>query len=309
MTLTHQQLETIARRAFPGDPLRESRQAGEMRYELRLAGGDRLMLLAYHTRQEAGAAAAALRLLAGEFDLPLPVLRAADEAGETVGTPYMLVSGVEGEPLPQVRAQVADAQLYALGQRLGEVAQRFHRIAAPGFGPLSGGENSGDEHAFVLARLEQGLAAGSAAGLLNRATVETLRGWFTREFRAGGKTAALVHGALSPDMLLVRRSEDGWRLSGLLGWEHAQGWSPVWEHVALLEGTDPKRDFALRVGYGNAYDANTKRAYEQVREAVLRPYRVLYLLEQMQHALARGEASAATAQRNALVNLIQVLTG
>lgn len=306
MNLTYQQLTTISARAFPGDQLREGRGVGSNRYELHLAGGDRLFVLGYETQAEAQTAATALRLLRGEFDLPLPQLRAADEQGETVGLPYVLVSGIEGQPLAEMREHVPDGQLYAIGQQLGEAAQRIHRLSTPYFGTLVGSTGEADERAYAIVRLEQGLAACRQIGLLNNAAVEAMRDWFAATFRPSSKQAALVHGNLSPETVLVRRIGASWKLGGIVGWERALGWSPAWEHANLFEATDPMPDFSLRVGYGNGYDERTQRTYEQVREIVMVPYRALLLLEQIEVRHIAGDSRGAARAKQALLNLMQM---
>lgn len=309
MNLTPTQLTTIAARAFPDDTLRDIRQLGAGRYALELASRERVQLLTYDRPAAARNAAAALRMVAGEIDLPLPVLRAADETGATVGVPYTLVSGIDGEPLAQVRAQVADSQLNQIGQRLGEVIQRVHRLAVPQFGLLGEASGAASERAYVLARLDADLGACAAIGFVNNTLNDTLRGWFVQAFLPIAKHAALVHGALSDAAILTRPSDSGWVLSGIVGWEHAVGWSPTWEHTVFLENTDRMRDFGLRVGYGLAYDERTQRTYEQVRESAMMPYRVLALLEGMRATYAYGDLPAAERKRASLLSLTQILIG
>lgn len=306
MMLTHQQLAAITARAFPGDSLREASQAAPGCYALRLAGGDRLYALIYTTPEEAHTASAALRMVRAEFDLPLPQLRAADEAGETVGVPYTLVSGIEGQALAEVRDQIPDGQIYAIGQQLGEAAQRIHRLSAPHFGPLIENNGSADEGSYASARLEHGLAGCRQAGLLNNATVETIRNWFSTAFQPVGKGAALVHGNLGPQTILVKRVGANWKLGGITGWERAVGWVPAWEHTNLFEATGAMTDFSLRVGYGNAYDERTQRTYEQVRDIAMLPYRALLLLEYITDKYAAGDTAGATRARNALLGMVEL---
>ena len=97
----------------------------------------------------------------------------------------------------------------------------------------------------------------------------------------------------------MRQTEGGWWISGLLGWGQALGWSPAWDHVTLLDATDEPRYFSLRVGYGNGYDDNTTRTYEQVREHALAPYRILLMLQRMREAYARGDIARASSPAGA----------
>ena len=65
----------------------------------------------------------------------------------------------------------------------------------------------------------------------------------------------------------------------MLGWKHALGWAPGWDHACLLETASDSEYFGLRVGYGESYDEVTQRMAEQVREYALLPYRLILHLE------------------------------
>src|SRR5215212_4350926 len=155
MALTKQQLETILDRALPGEQLREWRALPDDRYALALAGGERLNVQVYASTEQAATAAAALDLLRGEVDLPIPQLRANDAAGDTIGVPYLLLSDLPGEPLEQALLQIGDEQLYKLGRRLGETICRVHRLICERYGQLSDEQiDAEDERSYVLAWLD-----------------------------------------------------------------------------------------------------------------------------------------------------------
>lgn len=310
MALTNQQLEAIVARAFPGERLREVRPAGE-RYDLALGSGQRLSLLLFATGEAAERAAAALRMLRAEIDLPIPQLHASDAEGATIGRPYALVSLVEGEPLEQALPQLSEDQRYTLGRRLGEVVCRVHRLACDRYGALAGAEPwaADDERGYVLARVADELGRCGALGLIDRQLAAEVQGWFEARFLPAGRQAALVCGGLNPQTILARRSGDRCWIGGLLGWEHALGWSPVWDHVTFFDTTEDPRFFSLRVGYGNAYDEHTQRAYEQVREHAMAPYRLLLVLQRMQEAHARSAFEECERRRGVLRGLLRVLAG
>lgn len=310
MPLNQSQLETIVAAAFPGERLKEARPADDHRYDLALPGGDRVSLQLYRAPGEARAAAAALRLLRNEIDLPIPALRAADEEGAAIGQPYLLTSELAGEPLSGALPRLGEGQLYDLGLHLGETMQRVHRLRTERFGELSGeGAASDDARGYILARLEAGLRRASEQGLLDRQTGERLRAWFAEDFQVSAREPALLHGGLSPEAILVRRVEGSWRVSALTGWGRALGWAPAWEHAALLESTDARPYFSLRVGYGNAYDQQTSRTYEQVREAALLPYRAIMALERMVRERAAGNLKGSDRHRSVLLTILKLLTG
>jgi aminoglycoside phosphotransferase (APT) family kinase protein len=306
MSLTRQQLEAIAARAFPGERVAETRALAEDRYALALPGGERLAVQVYGSTDEAATAAAALRLLRAEVDLPIPLLRASDPQGETIGTPYLLFSELSGEPLEQALPRIAEEPLYNIGRKVGEAICRVHRLICERYGALAGEDpdTSADERGYGMARLERELEQCGALGILDRHTAAELRDWFEHQFQPVGRQPALVCGGLAPATILVRQSESRWWVSGLLGWERALGWSPAWEHVTFLDTAHGPRYFALRVGYGNGYDEQTNRPYEQVREHALAPYRALLALQRMREAYVRGDSAERTRRRELLKGLM-----
>jgi aminoglycoside phosphotransferase (APT) family kinase protein len=306
MTLTQQQLEAIVNRAFPDERLAESRALANDRYALALAGGERLAVQVYGSAEEASTAAAALRLLRAEVDLPIPQLRASDPQSETIGQPYLLLTELSGEPLEQMLPRIAEEQLYALGRKLGEAVCRVHRLICERYGALADETDAAaDERGYGLARLERELEQCNELGILDRRITAEVRDWFDHEFQPIGRQAALVCGGLAPATILVRQAENRWWVSGLLGWEHALGWSPAWEHVTFFDAADGPRYFSLRVGYGNGYDDQTTRPYEQVREHALAPYRALLALQRMRAAYAQGDRAERTRRRELLKGLMR----
>jgi hypothetical protein len=126
------------------------------------------------------------------------------------------------------------------------------------------------------------------AGEIEAAGAENLRAWIAGNLTSTGQPACLVHGDLRPERVLVRRTNRGWAVAGLVGWGFAQAWRPGWDHVALLEHFAGPVYFSLRVGYGNAYEAAVERAADQLREFALLPYRLALYLEAGRADLALG---------------------
>jgi hypothetical protein len=305
MMLNNEQLATIVATALPGEQLREQRALPRQRIALSLTSSAQLHLQQFSNVTAANAAVAALRRLRGEIDLPLPLLRGSDTSGEVVGVPYLLMEPLIGEPLNQVLSQIGDEQLNNIGRRLGEVAYRIHRLACPAYGPLGSAETT-SERDYVLARLASQLSIALSVGLLDHQEASELQSWFDEEFQPIGTQAALVCGGLAIEQLLVRSSGEGWVLSGVLGWEHALGWAPAWDHVQFLDSARSAACFALRVGYGNAYDQQTPRTYEQVREGILRPYRMVLALERAIAAQQAGDLNERERNRRMLGALLQI---
>jgi hypothetical protein len=310
MTLHETELAEIIARALPGERFAGVRAAYGDRFRVQLAGGERIMLQLCATPAAAATAVAALRTLRGEVDLPIPQLRGSDADGAAVGRPYLIYSDMAGEPLAQVRDQIGDEQLYRIGRQLGSALYRVHRLACGRYGTLNGPDPlaADDERSYGIARLEEGAARAKALGVLRERDASKLRRWFDTAYHPAGRQAALICGGLAPEHLLVQQNEGRWRLSGLLAWEHAIGWSPAWEHVTLLGTLEGGRYFGLRVGYGNGYDEQNQRTYEQVREHAMRPYQMIAHLEALCRAAESGDREEADRRAAVLQALIRILS-
>ncbi|MEM8532094.1 MAG: aminoglycoside phosphotransferase family protein [Chloroflexota bacterium] len=310
MTLSHEQLNTIVARSFPGDWLEDAVEITKGRYAIDTAGGDQFQLYSYDTSDQATAAIAALRQLRSEIDLPIPQLQAADAEGKTVGYPYAILSPVSGEPLTQVVAQLNEEQLYAIGRKLGEITYRIHRLAWPHYGHLKtdNGHLPEDERTYVLSQLDHALTECEQLTIIPMDINQELRVWFESEFQPVGQQAALLHGNLAPTNLLIRQIDGRWSLSGIIGWENAIAWCPAWEHVAFLSAIEDSLFFSLRVGYGNGYDEQTQRTYEQVREPVMIPYRILWLIQRLRQVGQENNQEATTFYQNTLQHMWRAMT-
>jgi hypothetical protein len=187
-------------------------------------------------------------------------------------------------------------QRYAVGRELGELLARAHAYVARAYGALDPatppdverderregaplGEGDDEDVRYMRARLDAAVGAALASGDLNDDGAALLARWATENLASTGRPAALVHGDLRAERVLVRRRERGWTLAGLTGWGFAQGWRPAWDHVGMAEQLAGDVYFSLRVGYGNAYDATTERRYDQLRDFALAPFRLALFLE------------------------------
>ena len=310
MTLSHEQLNTIVARAFPGDWLEDAVEITKGRYAIDTASGDQFQLYRYDTSEEATAAIAALRQLHSEIDLPIPQLQAADAEGKTVGQPYAILTPVSGEPLTQVVAQLNEEQLYAIGRKLGETTYRIHRLAWPHYGHLKAdnGYLPEDERTYVLSQLGYNLTECERLAIIPMDISQELRVWFENEFQSVGQQAALLHGNLALTNLLIRQIDGRWVLSGIIGWENAMAWCPAWEHVTFLSTIEDSLFFSLRVGYGNGYDEQTHRTYEQVREPMMIPYRILWLIQRLRQAGQQHNQEATSFYQNTLQRMWRAMT-
>jgi aminoglycoside phosphotransferase (APT) family kinase protein len=306
MPLTREQLEMIIAKALPGEKLREYRELSRNRVALSLASGEKLDLHLFADRTAATTAVTAIRRMRGEVDLPLPLLRASDASGELTGQPCMLTDALAGEPLEQCLLRMNDEQLNAIGRRLGEIAYRIHRLACEYYGTLGTTEAITTERNYGLARLNLGIQQAQALSIVDDQLADDLRVWFDERFLPIGTQAALTCGGLALDTILVRPGRESWSISGMLGWERSLGWAPAWDHTILLDTARSAACFALRVGYGNAYDELTPRTYEQVREGILRPYRILFALDRAIAAHLANETNERERNRRILGALVRL---
>lgn len=293
MSISDAQLGRVVAHAMPGARLQAARPLGERTLLLALSGERRVVLrLAGPADAGAGdplaAELAALGALRAEIDLPLPELLAHDLAGEA-GTRYLLLSFLDGLPLPELVGDLGEEARYGLGRELGALAARVHGYTARAYGaldpavPLDVGrepdDEAGDEDLrYAHARLDAAIAAARTAGELDSAGASRLVAW-ADEIAATGQPPCLTHGDLRPERVLLRRRERGWTIGGLVGWGFAQAWRPAWDHVAVMEHFAGPACFGLRVGYGSYYDESTERRYDQLREFALLPYRLVLYLE------------------------------
>jgi aminoglycoside phosphotransferase (APT) family kinase protein len=141
---------------------------------------------------------------------------------------------------------------------------------------------------YTLERLARALDASIAEGSLASSDAERLLSWAQENMVSSGQPPCLVHGDLLPERVLVRKRDKQWLLSGIIGWGSALAWRPAWDHVVFQGAFAEQRYFSVRAGYGNAYDDLTNRAYDQVREFALLPYRLILMLEAGRADLALG---------------------
>lgn len=305
--LTDTELHNLITAAIPGARLNTARVLGDRTVLLEFADRRVLVLrLPAPPDPQSGdllaAEALALQALRMEIDLPLP------ELVEYAPERYVLLRHREGVPLPEIAADLNEGQRYDLGSELGACMARIHAYTAPQYGALSPAhplslrrtpvqaapaeaELAPPDDAdvrYARARLTQAIDVALEAGEIEAAGADALRAWLAGNLAGTGQPACLVHGDLRPERVLVRRTNRGWALAGVVGWGFAQAWRPGWDHVALLEHFAGPVYFSLRVGYGNAYEAAVERAADQLREFALLPYRLALYLEAGRADLALG---------------------
>ncbi len=289
-----------------GVRIREAVSLGDDRWMLELADSERGIVQRFASADALTTAETALHRLRGEIDLPIPQIRRLDVADAAPNERWALLTGISGDPLSRKLPQIADESLYSIGIQLGRAVYRIHRVAGGRYGALTGDDPcaADDERQYMLMRLERDLADAVALNAMSHGEAADVRRAL-QTFIPPGRQAALLNGGLAPKTLLVTQRDGRWTLSGILGWEHALSWCPAWEHVTFLDACEGQRCFSLRVGYGNGYDNETQRTYEQVRESALRPYRVLLALRRAVESARRNAHDDARKSVNVVLRFIR----
>jgi aminoglycoside phosphotransferase (APT) family kinase protein len=195
---------------------------------------------------------AVLQLL-GPLGVPVPVIEAADPAGDLAGAPCALFRQVGGGPLSGAAPEFG---------AVGPILRQVHEIILDGSGSIAGSSEGlhGEDHAWAdtvrhrIAGLEPIAEAGLvAAGLLDRAVaaVEDRRELFATPH--GGR---LLHGDFHPRHVYAL----GGRITAIIDWGDATCGDPVYDlgrllHSAVLE-EDLRHGFSVvnrvQESYGDA---------------------------------------------------------
>lgn len=197
-------------------------------YRLQLDGVLSPVVLRLYTRDQAACAREErlLRLVAGA--VPAPTVLYADSGATHFRLPWMLMTWMEGAPLPEALASLALEEEPALAAALGETAAAIGSFTfdAPGFfGPDLTIIEALDAPAGMTRGLLRHLLFEGRAG--ERLGVDlTRRLWSVVEGSVGELDAlagrvSLVHADYRDSNLLVARDGGAWRVTGVLDWEFA----------------------------------------------------------------------------------------
>jgi hygromycin-B 7''-O-kinase len=196
-------------------------------------------------RGDAEVEAECLDRLEGALAIATPRLVAR---GELEGWSYLVMTRLPGQPLSEVRAEIAPAEWPALCAAVGRLAIDLQ--AVPVAGPLAG---TRPWAAFVA---EQ--RAGCAARHRRLGLPEALLGDLERRL-AGIDLAAehpvLLHTELTDTNLMVVRERGRWRLAGVFDFEPAMVGHPHYDLPAItifVARGRPDRCRAALAGYGIA---------------------------------------------------------
>jgi hygromycin-B 7''-O-kinase len=219
----------------------------------------------------------ALQFLRG---LPTPELVAQ---GDTEGWPYLVMTVVPGTPAEEIWPDLGNTDRIDIARQLGGLMRRLHRQE-----PVK--ELATDWEAFLGERIS-GAEDFHAAG-------EPWRGWIREKltgFCEPPFSPVLLHADITADHVLLSRTAEGWRITGLIDFGDAMMGHPFYEFIAPLAFYcfgHPPASRALLEGYG--LDLTPKTA------ARLTTYCLLHKFGRIGVFLARHPAADGAAFHRAL---------
>lgn len=178
------------------------------------------------------AEAEALQLVAALTDIPVARVIRLDPSCTVIGSPYLLVSRIEGRPLVDAAGSLTAPQVQEVERQLGAVLAQLHGITGPAFGYLAPGtpRHRSWPEAF-LGMLDGVLADGEALDLPLP--------WPYARIRAAARAAAgslaavtvprLVHWDLWPGNVFVHPDRRP-VLAGVIDFERSLWGDPLLEH-------------------------------------------------------------------------------
>jgi hypothetical protein len=253
--------------------------------------GRQLAVWVYRQQTSARTCVAALNRLNG--DSAVPALWGADVAGQLCGTAFVLADAPRGQLLAHVDALMSHDQRYAVGQQLGQIVARWQLQTYAGFGTLN---DATHPMATVLQqRIDTAISTLREARTASADTLTALIPTLVALYHTTSTQAVLVCGDIAPETVWVERHGARWQVTHVTSWSSAHAGLARAEHVRLQHHFDGEQWFALRVGYGEAYDEQTPNAGMQMREHALHGERVVYTLQLAAAAARRSDSDTAHA--------------
>lgn len=202
---------------------------------------------------------AALVRVHGRLGVPTPGLVAA---GEMDRWGYVVMERMGGRSLADAWDEVDAGSRVALMREVGAAAARLHAVPVRGDAALAM-----DWPAFT-ARQVEGCAARHREKGLAQGWVAQIPAWIDRVLPTldDGCTPVLLHTELMREHVLVDRSGDGWRVTGIIDFEPAMTGHPDYEMASVgvfVAAGDPVLLGAFLRGYGR--DAATVTAGDRRR--------------------------------------------
>ncbi|MFZ3492104.1 phosphotransferase family protein [Streptomyces sp. 5.8] len=163
--------------------------------------------------------------------VPVPEVIYADDGGDLLGEPFILMRFASGVPLTSVFAGASEEDGPPLAEALAEVLVAIHsvRFGRPGFfsdGSLLPDATPPEHHDDLAAFVEAAVVRGNAAAVLSKAEQQALMELAASSaplvVAATADADQLVHSDFNPKNVLMRPGDHGtWRVAAVLDWEYA----------------------------------------------------------------------------------------
>ncbi|HEX9037601.1 MAG TPA: aminoglycoside phosphotransferase family protein [Ktedonobacterales bacterium] len=245
VALTPGELQDLLRVVAPGRALLSAAPLTtglvNTNYRLALDGPPSPVVLRIYARDTEACAREPRLLRLVEERVPAPVALYADTEAAHFRLPWMLMTWVEGEPLPQALASLPGDEAPSLAVALGAAAAAIGSFSFPQsgfFGPdLSVAEPLDAPREMTYQQLRALLFERRAGERLGPALTERL--WSAVEARIGVLDAlagrvSLTHSDFRDSNLLVARGEGKWRVTAALDWEFAFAGPSLFDIGSLL---------------------------------------------------------------------------
>jgi Ser/Thr protein kinase RdoA (MazF antagonist) len=186
----------------------------------------------------------------------VPALMAEGSLGADGAWPYIVLSFVHGEPIREVREELADRDLLDIANDLGHRLHTLHAIPAAAWGPLAA---MVDEWPSIGRRyLEQNLDKLRSRKALPRTLLDAIPG-LVNPFLEADTDLVLVSGDITEDHVLLAEDQGRWLISGLIDFADALIAPRAYEWVALWFSALRRDSVAFRAfleGYGRGLVAD-----------------------------------------------------
>jgi aminoglycoside phosphotransferase (APT) family kinase protein len=170
--------------------------------------------------------------LAGAHGLPVPEIVAVRETPNALNAPYVVQRWIPGEDGSEVMLRgVSQVDATRIGEELGRLVARIHTISGREFAELVGlGLRISSWRDLCRTRLASLVESNEHAGVLDGGRLHALAQRLARYLgRVPIVRPALTHSDLFLPNVVMRSGE----VVGLLDWEHARFYDPVWDFVKL----------------------------------------------------------------------------
>jgi aminoglycoside phosphotransferase (APT) family kinase protein len=187
------------------------------------SGREAVVKFPYWPRPEKFARVEATLARLRETGLPCPDILAADVAGNR-GEPSVILSWLPGEPLSEIWPALADDERHEIGREIGEWMARLHAVRVPGV-------SQGD---LLLRDLDLRVGRARESGLIPDRLLDAA--WAIVEPVAVsriGEVAAIVHGDLYLDNVIVAGKPGARRLAGVIDFDRVMPDDPASEFVKI----------------------------------------------------------------------------